>query len=68
MGLPGNFPPETKYNRSTRVSEPDKNDPLAKNESLQLIKLYWKLPNDTQREMVMKMIKTLAGVDSETVE
>ena len=60
-GLPGNFPPETKSNRSMRVSEPKDNDPLAKNESLQLIKLYWDLPNDDQRAIVMKMLKTLTG-------
>lgn len=60
-GLPGNFPPETKANRSMRVCEPSDNDPLAKNESLQLIKLYWDLPNDDQRAMVMKMLKTLTG-------
>ena len=66
MGLPGNFPPETKANRSTRVSEPDKNDPLAKNESLQLIKLYWNLPTDDQRAMVMKMLQTLNGATTES--
>ena len=43
-GLPGNFPPETKAIRSARVSEQKENDPLAKNESLQLINLYWNLP------------------------
>ncbi len=62
-GLPGNVPPETKANRSTRVSEQKETDPLAKNESLQLINLYWALPSDSQREMVMKMLKTLNGQD-----
>ncbi len=62
MGLPGNFPPETKTNRSTRVSEQKSDDPLAKSESLQLVNLYWNLPNDNQREMIMKMLKTLNGV------
>lgn len=61
-GLPGNFPPETKANRSMRVSEPKESDPLAKNESLQLVNLYWSLANDEQREMVMKMLKTLNGI------
>lgn len=60
-GLPGNFPPETKTTRSSRVSEPDSKDPLAKNETLQLINLYWSLPNDEQRAMVMQMLKTLTG-------
>ena len=60
-GLPGNFPPENKAIRSMRVSEAHDNDPLSKNESLQLINLYWNLPSDEQREMVMKMLKTLTG-------
>lgn len=60
-GLPGNFPPETKWNRSSRVNEPESTDPLAKLESLQLINLYWSLPTDDQREMIMKMLKTLNG-------
>jgi transcriptional regulator with XRE-family HTH domain len=61
-GLPGNFPPETKANRSMRVSEPTENDPLSKNETLQLVNLYWGLVSDEQREMVMKMLKTLSGI------
>lgn len=60
-GLPGNFPPETKSTRSMRVSEAKDNDPMNKNETLQLINLYWKLPSDEQREMVLKMLKTLNG-------
>ena len=60
-GLPGNFPPETKSNRSTRVSEPEADDPLARNESLQIINLYWNLPNNDQRAMIMKILKTLNG-------
>lgn len=60
-GLPGNFPPETKWNRSSRVAEPDEGDPLAKTETLHLINLYWSLPTDDQREMIMKMLKTLTG-------
>ena len=64
LGLPGNFPPETKSTRSMRISEPKEDDPLNKNESLQLINLYWNLPNDAQREIVMKMLKTLNGVSN----
>ncbi len=60
-GLPGNFPPETKAIRSMRVSEAKEDDPLLKNESLQLINLYWNLPSDSQREMIMQMLKTLNG-------
>ncbi len=61
-GLPGNFPPETKAIRSMRVSEPKEDDPLSKNESLQLVNLYWGLASDEQRDMIMKMLKTLNGV------
>ena len=60
-GLPGNFPPETKATRSMRVSEAKEKDPLNKNESLQLINLYWNLPNDAQRKTVMDMLKLLNG-------
>ena len=60
-GLPGNFPPETKSTRSMRVSEQKEDDPLSKNESLRLINLYWNLPSDSQRDMVMKMLETLNG-------
>jgi len=62
-GLPGNLPTETKSNRSTRVSEQKSDDPMGKNESLVLINLYWKLPNDEQREIVLKMLRTLNGLD-----
>lgn len=61
-GLPGNFPPETKSIRSMRVSEPKESDPLSKNESLQVVNLYWGLRTDEQREMVMKMLKSLNGI------
>ena len=63
MGLPGNFPPETKYNRSSRVAEQGEDDPLAKNDSLYLIKLYWELPTDDQRMIIMKMLKTMHGIN-----
>ena len=56
MGLPGNFPPETKSNRSMRVSEQKSDDPLGKTDSLRLVNLYWNLPSDNQRQMIMKML------------
>ncbi|HNY25300.1 MAG TPA: helix-turn-helix transcriptional regulator [Alphaproteobacteria bacterium] len=62
-GLPGNMPEETRTNRSMRISEQKKEDPLGKNESLLLINLYWKLPNDDQRKIVMKMLKSLNGTE-----
>ena len=52
MGLPGNMSDETKANRSMRVSQQSEDDPLAKNESLTVIKLYWQLP-EKQRELIM---------------
>ena len=58
-GLPGNLPPETKSTRSMRVSEQKEDDPLAKTESLRLINLYWDLPSDSQRNMVMNMLEML---------
>lgn len=63
-GLPGNMPEETRSGRRPiHVSDGGADDPLAKNETLQLIRLFWKLPNDDQREMVLKMLKTLNGVE-----
>lgn len=61
FGLPG-YVEENKSGRHIRVASPDPDDPLGKNESLELIKFYWKLPSDTQRELVMKLIKSLNGV------
>ena len=60
-GLPGNYPLETKSNRSMRVSDVKDDDPMSKNETLQLINLYWNLPNDTQRRTIMDMLKLLNG-------
>ncbi len=62
-GLPGNMPEPNRTGKIARVSEQKNDDPLSKNESLQLINLYWKLPNDEQRKIVMKMLKTLNGVE-----
>ncbi len=62
MGLPGNMPEETRSGRR-RVADQSSDDPLAKNETLQLIKLYWKLPNDGQRQTILKMLKSLNGMD-----
>lgn len=60
-GLPGYMPEPARNGRVQRVAEQSADDPLAKNESLQLINLYWKLPNDAQRETIMKMLKALNG-------
>ena len=59
-GLPGNLPPETKATRSAhRIANPDTDDPLAKNETLELIRLYWKLSDDSKRSAVMDVLKAL---------
>lgn len=63
-GLPGYVSEKPRSAKSgPRVREPDQNDPLSKNESLQLINLYWKLPSDEQRALVMKMLKSLNGAE-----
>ncbi len=61
-GLPGNLPEETRNGRP-RVSESNADDPLSKNESLELIRQYWKLSNDNQRALVMKMLRALNGAE-----
>ncbi len=61
-GLPGNLPEQNRSGKIVKAGEQKSEDPLSKNESLQLINLYWKLPNDDQRKMVMKMLKSLNGM------
>ncbi len=62
-GLPGNMPEATsRAARSGRVCQQTEKDPLSKNESLQIVNLYWKLPNDEQRKMVLKMLQSLNGL------
>ena len=61
-GLPGNTPEETRSGRrQLHVSDGGLDDPLGKNETLELIRLYWRLATDDQRQMIMKMLKTLTG-------
>ena len=36
---------------------PDASDPLSKNESLELIKLYWELPSDDMRATIINLLK-----------
>lgn len=62
LGLPGNMPEETRSGRR-RVSDSTSDDPLSKNETLQLINLYWRLANDDQRKMILKMLKSLNGLE-----
>ena len=39
------------------AKSPDADDPLAKNESLELIKLYWGLPDDSMRKNIMNLLR-----------
>ena len=67
-GLPGNLPNETKTTRSRHVSDQDENDPMGKTETLRLINLYWKLPNDKQRAIIMDILTALNQGDRVSVE
>jgi transcriptional regulator with XRE-family HTH domain len=42
-----------------QASTPRDSDPLAKNESLELVKLYWNLQDDDMRDNVMKLLKSM---------
>ena len=44
-----------------RVAEPNESDPLLKNESLELINLYWKLADNDQRKTIMNLLRSLNG-------
>ncbi len=66
MGLPGNLPDENKLTRSQpvmRVYSQDSDDPISKNETLEIIKLYWKLSDDNKRAAVLNLLKTMNGID-----
>lgn len=68
MGLPGNLPDETKATRSRRVSEPSAPDNLlSKNESLEILSLYWHLPDDNQREIIKNLLKTMSVASNQPV-
>ena len=60
-GLPGNMPDETRTTRSMHLHQPDSDDPLLRTESLQLIRLYWKLETDAQRAAFLNMLKSMVG-------
>lgn len=61
-GLPGNMPDETRATRSMHLHQPDTDDPLLRTESLELIRLYWKLATDEQRRALMNMLKSMICV------
>ncbi len=61
VGLPGNMPDETRTTKSIHVHSPHADDPLIRTESLELIRMYWKLSSDKQRESIMNLLKSLVG-------
>ncbi len=60
-GLPGNMPDETRATRSMRLHQPDTDDPMLRTESLELVRMYWKLATDEQRAALMNMLKAMLG-------
>ena len=60
-GLPGNMPDETKATRSMRLHQPDMDDPMLRTETLELVRLYWRLGTDAQRAAFLNMLKTTVG-------
>ena len=62
QGLPGNMPEPTRNGRVHRVAEPTPEDLLGRNESLEIINLYWKLDNDAQRQTVKNLLRALNGM------
>ncbi len=62
-GLPGNLPDETKTTKSMRVSDMQMDDPMGKNESLELVHKYWHLQSDEQRKYIMEIMDALYNGD-----
>ena len=62
-GLPGYIEriPRNGHIPHFRVSDQQPIDPLSKNESLQLLSMYWRLATDDQREIIFKLLKSLLG-------
>ncbi len=60
-GLPGYIEREPRNGRLPKncVADSTSGDPLERNETLQLINMYWRLPNDKQRETLFKFLKAL---------
>lgn len=51
--------------RKRKVSEPSVGDPLSRTETLLLINLFWKLPNDESRRTVVGLLKSMTGNKSD---
>jgi transcriptional regulator with XRE-family HTH domain len=43
------------------LASPDENDPLAKNESLEFINMFWELPSDAMRGHVVGIMRGMLG-------
>jgi len=67
-GLPGNLPDETRETRSRRLSAPDENDPMTRNETLELIALYWELSSDKKRKIIMDILIALTQGDKVSIQ
>jgi transcriptional regulator with XRE-family HTH domain len=47
--------------KKLRVAESEHNDPMSSNETLKLINLYWKLPNNEMRKRVMALLESVSS-------
>lgn len=61
-GLPGfmDSEPRNGHVSKLRVNDRTVDDPLSKNESLELLNLYWHLPSDEHRETIYKLLQQMA--------
>ena len=60
-GLPGNMPDETRATRSIRLHQPEPEDPMLRTETLELVRLYWRLSTDAQRAAFINLLKSTVG-------
>lgn len=68
-GLPRQVPAgDAILPRRRRVAEPDNDDPLLRNETLQLINLYWKLASDDLRKSVIQLLRNMNGEKTDRPE
>lgn len=60
-GLPGNMPDETRATRSIHLHQPENDDPMLRTETLELVRLYWRLGTDAQRAAFINLLKSTVG-------
>jgi transcriptional regulator with XRE-family HTH domain len=62
-GLPNQTPAGTyvsvSHGNGFNAKSPGAEDPLAKKESLELIRMFWDLPNDSMRDNILSLIKAM---------